>query len=486
MSSASQEKTGNSRVARPPVVVIMGHVDHGKTTLLDYLRQTRIAEREAGGITQATSSYEVEKNGKRITFIDTPGHAAFTGMRKRGAQVADIAILIVAADDGVKPQTKEAISIIKQSETPFLVAINKIDKNNADVERTKQDLLANEVYLEKYGGDTSWVAISAKTGEGVDELLDTLLLMAEIEDPTYDASLAGQGFVLESERDSRKGIVVSLIVKEGVVHVGDEIGTPTAKGKVRTLEDFLGRRVQEIKAGAPATILGFETLPLAGEEFCSGKGSANAAAQQQLGPRIQQQLEKVEGESVIPAILKADVSGSLEALSQIISSLAYSEVRIRIISQEVGDVTDSDVKDAHTMGAKIIAFNVKTNKSAETLARAQGTQIITSNIIYKLVEQLDEIAETFGKEPDRGVLEVLATFSKKNKRQLIGGRVTQGMLTLNEKFEVVRQEALIGTGRIVTLKEGRQEKTKIESGECGLMVDSGVEIQVGDVLVIRG
>jgi translation initiation factor IF-2 len=270
MSQNTAQNQEKNTLQRPPVVVVMGHVDHGKTTLLDYIRKTRVAEREAGGITQATGAYEIEYKGKKITFIDTPGHQAFTQMRQRGAHIADLAVLVVAADDGVKPQTKEAIEILQQTKTPFVVAINKIDKNNADVDRTKQSLTAAGVLLEKYGGDISWVEISAKEGTGVDELLDHILLMAEMEELTYNPLVAGRGYVLESRRDGQQGITVSVIIKDGIARAGEKICTLSACGKIRSLETFLRERVKELSPSSPAWIVGFETLPEVGEEFVIG------------------------------------------------------------------------------------------------------------------------------------------------------------------------------------------------------------------------
>jgi translation initiation factor IF-2 len=477
--------------ARPPIVVVMGHVDHGKTTLLDHIRQSRVAEREAGGITQSIGAYEIEKNGQRITFIDTPGHQAFTKMRQRGAQVADIAILIVAADDGVQPQTKEAITILQESKTPFVVAINKVDRNNADPERTKQSLMTNGVYLEKYGGDVSWVEISAKNGTGIDELLDLVLLMWEVEKPEYDPNAQARGFVLESQRDSRRGIVASVIVKDGTLRMGDEIHTVSASGKVRTLENFLGKRIDSAIPSSPALILGFSDLPVVGEEFVTGplgvSGEvAPAPAKQDKKVCEVQRVEACDDSgNTIRLVLKADVSGSLEALSQIIESLAFEDVRFRILAREVGEVTDGDVKEASTLKAYIIGFNVKVAKAAESLARAQNVSIITSNIIYRLIENLEELAASSDKKKELGALEVLAVFSQKNNKQLIGGKMVQGFLTLNERFTVVRQEEQIGQGRILNLQQSKADCSKVECGECGLMVESRTAIQAGDQLIVE-
>ena len=269
MSNEAQKKQ------RPPIVVVMGHVDHGKTTLLDYIRKTSVAAREAGGITQAVGAYEIERDGRKITFIDTPGHEAFSAMRSRGAQAADLAILVVAADEGVKPQTKEAIKILEDAKTPFIVAINKIDKTAGNIEKAKNDLMGVNVFLEGYGGQTSYQGISAKTGEGVEGLLDLVLLVADVEDLSYDPSAPATGYIVEASRDPRRGIAVSVIIRNGTLHRGDKVRTPSAMGKVKILEDFSGKTAESLEPSAPAVVIGFEDLPLIGEEFFAG-GSERA------------------------------------------------------------------------------------------------------------------------------------------------------------------------------------------------------------------
>jgi translation initiation factor IF-2 len=482
-------------MARPPIVVVVGHVDHGKTTLLDYIRKTRVADREAGGITQSVGAYEIERNGQRMTFIDTPGHEAFTKMRQRGAQFADIAILIVAADDGVKPQTKEAIEILQKEGTPFVVAINKIDKNNADPERTKQDLLRHNVLLEKYGGDVSWVEISAKEGTGIDELLDHVLLMWELEKPMYDPAAPAQGFVLESERDSRKGVVVSVVVTNGTLRTGDVIATKTASGKVRMLEDFLGKRAQELRPSSPAVILGFDVLPQAGEEFSAGTEVTALETEVLPKPEVRPDYSPAvpeKEENVVKLILKADVSGSAEALEQIIANTPVEGKTLRILSTEVGDIADNDIKNAETFGAYIIGFNVKPTKSAETYARTKNVTMLLSNIIYKLVEELQEKAAHQGEEVVLGKLEVLATFSQKNRKQVVGGKVTEGYFTLNERFTILRTNQElgglepVGKGKIINLQKGKNDVKKVEADEeCGMFIESDVPAEKGDVLIVE-
>ena len=374
---------------RSPVVVVMGHVDHGKTTLLDYIKKTNVAAREAGGITQSIGAYEIFHNGKIITFIDTPGHEAFSKMRARGAQVADLAILIVAADDGVQPQTKESIQILKETKTPFIVAINKVDKPNADVEKTKNDLMQNEVYLEGFGGNISWQQISAKQGNGVNELLDLIILAADLENLTYDTQADAKGIIIEAKLDSRRGITAIGILKDGILKSGKYISTPHACGKVKVLENFAGERVNQLIPSSPALILGFDTLPEIGEEFTSGDiEPIIAQTKEQTRIRKMTGIEPADKRPSLNLIMKADVSGSLEAMVSIIKNLPQEAVRINILSESVGEITDGDVKGAATNGAIIIGFNNKPNKAAENLAKSQDIKIITSKIIYELVKSI--------------------------------------------------------------------------------------------------
>lgn len=499
----ADEKKDNL-LPRPPIVVVMGHVDHGKTTLLDYIRKTTVASREAGGITQSIGAYEIWhpnsasspdgsgnpnapiRIGKKITFIDTPGHEAFSKMRARGAKVADLAILVVAADDGVKPQTKEVIQVLKEIETPFVVAINKIDKNNADPERIKQELIQEGAMLEGFGGNVSWHAISAKTGEGVNELLDLILLTAEMEDLTYNPKAETKGIIIEAKMDSRRGLTAIAIVRDGILRVGDEITTQSAFGKIKILENFLGERVEELAPSSPALILGFESLPQVGEEFYSGKVRLEEVklAQIQDVALIARLARAVvpEGEkaSVINLMLKADVSGSLEAIAGVLKTIP----EVKIINESIGDITDGDVKAAGSTGAAIAGFKVKTTKPAENLAKAQNVLIITSEVIYELVKILEDKVEALKKPESKGEIEILKIFSQRGRRQVIGGKILSGKIKNKSELTIVRNDKEMGFGRLMNLQCQKQDVREVNAGEeCGMLFESETTIEVGDKLV---
>lgn len=501
---------------RPPIVVIMGHVDHGKTTLLDYIRKTNIAAKEAGGITQSIGAYEIthpqinadqnadkrglnisenqRKNQResafKITFIDTPGHEAFSKMRSHGAKVADLAILVVAADDGVKPQTKEALAHIMEAKLPYIVAINKIDKPNADIERTKNDLMQAQVLLEGSGGDVSWQAISAKTGEGVNELLDLTLLAAEIQNLTYDPGSETRGVVLMSRLDPRRGMVVGLVVKNGILRQGQWISTPTAKGKVRILEDFLGRVVSALEPSAPALVTGFESSPPVGEEFVAGEVESLIATN--LSTNITNKKDKISeiraqisenSRGAIKVILKADETGSLEALQDLVGKIS-GEPPLSVIQASIGQIYENDVKLAAASNALIVGFKVMVDKAAANIAKAKRVMILTSSVIYELEKVLKEHVKKAAAKEVR-LLEVLAIFgAPKGKERVVGGRVIHGPIRNQEPFEIWQGEKLIGTGKILNLQSQKKDIQEAEAGqEVGLLVESEEPIKVGNRLV---
>lgn len=465
----------------------MGHVDHGKTTLLDFLRKTKVAEGEAGGITQSVGAYEIEKDGKKITFIDTPGHAAFSSMRQRGANIADLAILVVAADDGVKPQTKEAIDILHEAQMPFAVAINKIDKNNADPEKTKQDLMQNGVMLEKLGGDVPWHLISAKEGEGVDELLDVVLIMWELLDLTYNPSANAKGFVLEARQDSQRGPLATVIIKDGTLRTGDDIFTASAEGKIKGLENFLGKRVDTLEPSSPAVVLGFSTVASVGEAFVAG--ALSIEERKSLLPAVVvDEPNKIgsihEDDGAVHVVLRADVGGSLEALAEMLEAMEIEGKKIEVLSKKVGDITDGDIKRAMPANAFVVGFNVKVKKEAQNLAKSQKVVMITSNIIYRIIEELERQLKEETQNMGGGELEILAVFSSQGRKQVVGGKMVRGLLTLNDRVSIMREGEKVGMGRITNLQQGKNDCKKVLEGECGLRVDSSDEIQVGDQLVV--
>lgn len=478
-------EVSNNLKERQPVVVVMGHVDHGKTSLLDYIRKANVASREAGGITQAVGAYEIEHaiegKTKKITFIDTPGHEAFSNMRSRGAHAADLAILVVAAEEGVKPQTKEAIEILNKTETPFVVAITKIDKPTADVERVKNDLTTNNVLLEGYGGSISFQPVSSKTGEGVNELLDLLILASSVEELTYDPASPAKGFVLETRTNKNRGMEASVIVQEGVLKRGDDIATPSARGKVKILENFLGKAAPEVPAGAPALIVGLEALPQVGEIFVSG-GEAVQRVIKSKGFVMDDLKSK---DSSLAVILKSSDAGSLEVLSQIMRAL-NPEKPLKILDESVGEVNEGDVKLAVSGGGAIIAFKSKVDKAARALATAQEVTILSSDIIYELVTAIEGLMKSVSGPQVTGELEILAVFnSTKQDKQVVGGKVVSGDFK-KAPFEVKRGETIVGQGRVTNLQQNKQDSASIPEGkEGGLLVGASVTIEKGDKLVIR-
>ncbi|MEX2053946.1 MAG: translation initiation factor IF-2 [Candidatus Colwellbacteria bacterium] len=461
---------------RPPVVAVVGHVDHGKTALLDYIRKTNIVAKEAGGITQSIGAYEVEHVGKKITFIDTPGHEAFTHMRSHGATAADIAILVVAADEGIKQQTKEALNLLKATKTPFVVAITKIDKDNANLEKVKTDLMSEEIFLEGSGGDTSWQALSSKSGEGIQELLDLILLMGEVLGLQYDPTKEARGFVIESEKDPRRGAVVHLILKDGSLKQGDDIKTLSATGKVKILENFLGKSAKVLEPSAPASIVGFDDIPKSGEEFVTGDATLEAP---EPGDVVIEVITEGDGEEKPKAILKADSKGSLDALEGILKE------EIEIIESSVGGIMDTDVKLAKSTGSLIVGFQVKIAKATEALAEAQEVKIFTSKIIYELLDAIKEQKDKEKQDFEGGELEVLATFNSTPNKQTVGGVVQKGKMKLNVPVEIERAGESLGRGRIKNLQQNKADVNEVgPDNECGLVIETPIPIEKGDLIKI--
>jgi len=469
---------------RPPIVVVVGHVDHGKTALLDYIRKTNIVAREAGGITQSIGAYEAEHKKKKITFIDTPGHEAFTKMRAQGARAADIAILVVSAEEGVKPQTKEAIDILKKTQTPFIVALTKVDKPTADIQKVKNDLLNHEVLLEGMGGDVSFQAVSSKSGEGMEELLDLILLLSEMIEITCDLSAPARGFVIEACRNSKRGIEAHVVLLDGTLREGAEIRTRTAVGRVKALETFLGKRAKMLEPSSPALIIGFETIPEVGEEFVVGSvelllAPSNERRGGELGKLVESRLSVAEDGKLVSVVLKADTSGTLAALEQLVAPLAH------VVDRSVGDISDGDIQQAISTSSIILGFQVKMGKAAENLAKIHGVEVFTENIIYKLIERLEKHIKVLTGPVVEGELSVMRVFGTKGSRQIIGGRVTTGVVKSAADAQVMRAEKLMGMGKIVNLQQNKADALEVAEGiECGMLFESDVEVKEGDTLKV--
>ena len=483
-----------SLIERPPVIAVMGHVDHGKSKLLDYIRQTNIVDKEAGGITQHTSAYEVSHNGKKITFLDTPGHAAFTTMRERGAQIADIAILIVSAEEGVKTQTLEALQSIKAQNTPFVVAINKIDKPEADVEKAKQSLAENDVFVEGYGGNVPVALISAKEGTGVNELIDLLLLVAELEELKADPTAPAEGFVLESHLDSKCGIASTFIIKNGTLHTSDYLVVGREVTKIKRLADFLDQLVKELTFSAPAHLFGFAKLPAVGEPFKAFPNKKSAEgfalnAPEETCRKINISLKESD-EVGLPIIIKADVAGTLEAVEKELAKLKVEKVSLDIIDLGVGPITENDVKLIQSFpGAKILGFRVPAEKGALALAEKFKITIQTSDVIYKLSEWLEEeMKQAAPKQTTEVVLgkaKILKTFGENGDKQIVGGIVGQGKVVCGKEVKILRHDKEVSRGEIVGLQMQKIKTEEVEENtQFGAEIEAKLEIAPGDYIEV--
>jgi translation initiation factor IF-2 len=489
------------KVERPPVVVVMGHIDHGKSTLLDYIRKTNVVDKEAGGITQHLSAYEVihkDKSGKekKITFLDTPGHEAFEKMRFRGAEVADIAILVVSAEEGVKAQTLEAFESIKKSKIPYVIAINKIDRPNANIERTKNNLLEKEIYLEGLGGDVPWVPVSAKTGEGIPELLDLVLLVAELEELSGNPEKIAEGVVIESHSDSKKGISVTLLIKDGVLKTGMFISAGESTSPVRIMENFQGKAIKEAMFSSPIQVVGFSSVPQPGTIFASfktKKDSEDAAICEIKEIKTYDISNKAAGTGtsslvVIPVVLIIDAIGTLDAVEHEIKKLSDDNVCIKIVQKSVGAISENDIKTASgNKGTLVIGFNTSIDAHAQSLANQLGIEINIFNIIYKLSEWLNELVEKrkleMKKEEVVGNAEILKVFSRVKDRQVIGGRVSIGSFSIKEEVKILRKNVEIGKAKILNLQKQKADVKDISDGsEFGAQIESKIEIAKGDMI----
>ena len=490
-------------VERPPVVTIMGHVDHGKTTLLDYIRESNVAGGEAGGITQEIGAYQVECKGKKITFIDTPGHAAFTEMRARGASVTDIVIIIVAADDGVMPQTKEAIDHAKAANVPIIVCINKIDKLEANVDRVMTGLVEAGLTPEEWGGDTIVTKISAKTGEGVDELLENILLIAEMSELKANPNRYATGAVLESKMDKHVGAVATLLIQNGTLRLGDPIVVGTAFGKVRTLKDDLGRNITTAPPSMPVEITGLSSVPSAGDKFMAFETEKQAkqiasdralrekeADTNRTGMSLEELFGRInEGLKEINVVLKADTNGSLEAVRSSLDKIDVEGVKINIIRGAVGGITESDIVLAGASNAIVIGFNVRGSNKVQDMAKEYGIEIRTYDIIYKVVEDMEKamkgMLEPIYEEKVTGTAEIRQLFKFSKVGMIAGCHVTSGIIKNNDKARVIRDGIVIYNGSIKSLqheKDGVKEISK--DHDCGLTLENFQDYKEGDTIEV--
>jgi translation initiation factor IF-2 len=492
---------------RPPVVTIMGHVDHGKTSLLDAIRETEVAAGEAGGITQHIGAYQVHRDDKTITFLDTPGHEAFTAMRARGAQSTDIAVIVVAADDGVRPQTREAIDHAKAADVPMIVAVNKIDKEGAQPERVRQEMTQLGLQPEEWGGETMFVDVSAKTHENLDELLEDILLVAEIEELSANPDTEASGVVIESRLDPGRGAVVTVLVQRGTLKVGDALVAGAHWGRVRAMADYMGTRVTEAKPSEPVEVLGFDTVPEAGEHVRvvqNDRTARSLASERANRLKLEQQARrsgrKVSLESIfdrqtaaavqeVALVLKADVSGSLEAFEDEISRLPQSDVQVTVISSGVGGITESDVNLAAASDAIVIGFNVRPVGDAAQLADREGVEIRTYSIIYRAFEDLRDAMQGLlapeEVEATVGQVEVRAIFRASRIGTIAGSYVTDGHITRGAKVRLVRDGAVVYEGEVASLRRGSDDVREVQSGfECGIVLQNFQDIKEGDVLEV--
>jgi translation initiation factor IF-2 len=500
------DDSADELVDRPPVITIMGHVDHGKTSLLDAIRETEVAAGEAGGITQHIGAYQVHHDDNTITFLDTPGHEAFTAMRARGAKVTDIAVIVVAADDGVMPQTVEAIDHAKAANVPVMVAVNKIDKEGADPNRVRGELAQQGLTPADWGGDTEFVDVSAKTHQNLEDLLETLVTLAEIQELKANPDTAASGFVIESKLDPGRGAVVTLLVHRGRLQVGDAIVAGEHQGRVRAMQDYRGQRVEQATPGMPVEILGFDGVPAAGETFRVVENEREArrlanersirlkqesiARQSRRRVSLEDVLARAErGEKELNLVIKADVAGSLEALADEIARLPYEQVTVNIIRDGVGGITESDVMLASASDAVVIGFNVRPVGNAAQLADQEGVEIRTYSVIYQIIEELraamEGMLEAVAVEEQIGRAEVRATFKASRVGTIAGSYVVDGVVRRGAQCRLVRDGTVVYDGRIGSLRRFKDDVREVTAGmECGIVLENYPDPKEGDVIEV--
>ena len=502
------EDADDSLVTRPPVVTIMGHVDHGKTTLLDAIRNAKVVETEAGGITQHIGAYQVNVSGRRITFLDTPGHEAFTAMRARGAKVTDIAVLVVAADDGVMPQTKESISHARAAEVPIVVAINKIDLPDANLDRVKAELAQEGLQPEEWGGTTQFSEVSAKTQQNLDDLLEKILLVADLElDPKANPNADASGPIIESRLDVGRGPVATMLVHRGTLKVGDAIVAGDAHGRVKALFNYKGEKILKALPGEPVEILGFDKPPPAGEvaqvvendRLARERATRRAerlrrehlATQRPTGVSLERLFEQMQAGEVadLNLVVKGDVVGSVEAIVSELAKFEHAEVRVNVIHQGVGAITQNDIMLASASDALIVGFNVRPNAEARELAAREGVEIRTYNVIYQLTEEIEQALvgklATVKTEETIGEAEVRALFKVSRLGTIAGCMVTHGVVRRNADVRVIRDGTVIYTTTIAALKRFKDDAREVQEGfECGILLDGFNDVKEGDVLEV--
>ena len=501
-----EEEDESTMVSRPPVVCVMGHVDHGKTSLLDAIRNTHVIAKEAGGITQHIGAYVVDINGQKITFLDTPGHEAFTAMRMRGANATDIAILVVAADDGVMPQTVEAINHAKAAGTEIIVAINKIDKPSANIDRVKQELSEYELIPEDWGGSTIFVPVSAHTHEGIDTLLEMILLTAEVSELKANPNRAARGLIIEAELDKGKGPVATVLVQKGTLHVGDPVACGSSYGKVRAMMDDKGRRVKEAGPSTPVEILGLSDVPNAGEIFvaCENDKEARNFAETFVSEGRERLLEETKARmslddlfSQIQAgdlkelniIVKADVQGSVEAVKQSLLKLSNDEVVVKIIHGGVGAINESDVSLASASNAIIIGFNVRPDATAKEIAEREGVDLRLYRVIYNAIEDVEAamkgMLDPVFEEKVLGHAEVRQTFKASGVGTIAGAYVLDGIFERNCSVRLIRDGIVVFDGPLASLKRFKDDVKEVRTGyECGFVFENYNDIKEGDMMEV--
>jgi len=490
---AKKSSLASTPVKRPPIVVVMGHIDHGKSTLLDYIRKSNVVDGEAGGITQHLSAYVVEhttKDGEKepITFLDTPGHAAFQKMRLRGADVADVAILVVSAEDGVKPQTLEALEAIKEAGLPYVIAINKIDKPGADITRTQSSLIEHEIYIEGMGGDIPWVGVSALKGDGVSDLLDLVILAAEVAELTGTPNKSATGLVIEGNLDAKRGTTATLIITDGTLESGQFVVSGQSFAPVRIMEDMHGKTIKSASLSTPVGIVGWNTIPVAGATFKTVKNKKEAEKLITDTPIPAIVAHKKSALPTIPILIKADALGTLDAIEHELSQFTSDRICVRIIDMGVGTISANDVQNVSATGdAIIVGFNVKVDRTAADLAERLGVEIDTFSIIYELSEWLETaLKNRTPKREERietGTAKILKHFSTQKYTHVLGARVETGVLKLGQSVTITRREIDLGRGVIKNVQQQKSDVKQVDEGEFGLQVDSKIEIAPGDVLI---